>query len=146
MVPRQYRIHALLIVVAAVIIIYPLLNQRPSKEQAAAATQAALAFLQQVDAGQFAQSWQMTAAATRETIGEQEWVAHLAKVHAITGPVVTRTEASMALSDPVDKGQEGVYIVITYATAYQHKADAGEIVTVMLAPDGVWRVAGYYIK
>jgi hypothetical protein len=41
---------------------------------------------------------------------------------------------------------DGEYVVIQYDTKFDNKAAAVETVTVARGKDGVWRVAGYYIK
>ena len=41
---------------------------------------------------------------------------------------------------------DGQYVVIQYATSFEHRAAAIETVTPMLDKDGKWHVSGYYIK
>ena len=41
---------------------------------------------------------------------------------------------------------DGRYVVVQYDTVFENKASAVETVTPMADPDGVWRVAGYFIR
>jgi len=46
----------------------------------------------------------------------------------------------------VPGGPDGQYVIIEFAASFENKKTAIETVTPMLEKDGVWRVAGYYIK
>jgi hypothetical protein len=41
---------------------------------------------------------------------------------------------------------DGSYVVLQFETRFEHKAAAVETVTSMLDRDGVWRVAGYFVR
>ncbi len=146
MLPRKYRIHALLLGVALLIIFIPLFNKRPPADKAAAASVAATRFLQEVDADRFAESWRLVAPPTQTKFAQQNWTDGLQKIRSVTGPLLQRSEVKMTVSIPDKDSPKGEYIVITYDSRYQNRADASEVVTVMRSPDGIWRVAGYYVK
>ena len=40
----------------------------------------------------------------------------------------------------------GEYVVLMFNTGFDQRSAAAETVTVVKEPDGVWRVAGYFIK
>jgi hypothetical protein len=145
-IPRQYRIHAVLILSALLIIFLPKFNERPDKEKAQAAAAAVDAFLHRVDTDKFAESWQISASLLKGKVPEQLWADQLGKIRAVAGPLVERTEESMTYSTSAKDSPEGEYIVVTFDTSFERKKDASEIVTVMLDTDGTWRVAGYFIK
>jgi Protein of unknown function (DUF4019) len=144
--PSKYRIHAALILVALLIIFLPLINERPDKEKAAAASAAAEKFLHLVDTDQFSQSWQISASLLKEKVPEQKWVDQLQRTRAITGPLVERAQDSMSYSTSAKDSPEGEYVLITFDTTFKAKSKVSEIVTVMLDKDKTWRVAGYFIK
>lgn len=146
MLPRKYRMHAALLLIALVIIFLPLYNEHPDKQKAAAATTAATRFLQLIDANQFAESWQDSASLLQEKVPEQKWVEQLRKTREVAGPLVTRKQTSISYSTSAKDSPEGEYILIMYESAFKAKADAQEILTVMLDKDQTWRVAGYFIK
>ncbi|ALC15868.1 hypothetical protein DSOUD_1084 [Desulfuromonas soudanensis] len=146
MIPRQYRIHAVLLLSALLIIFLPRFSERPEKEKAQAAAAAVDAFLQRVDSDRYAESWQISASLLKGKVPEQLWVDQLGKIRAVAGPLVERTEESMTYSTSAKDSPEGEYIVVTFDTSFERKKDASEIVTVTLDTDGVWRVAGYFIR
>ncbi len=41
---------------------------------------------------------------------------------------------------------DGQYVVIQFETSFENKKKAVETITPMMAPDGTWRVSGYFIK
>lgn len=41
---------------------------------------------------------------------------------------------------------DGEYVMILFASSFEHKNEAVETVTVMHDKDGTWQVAGYFIK
>ena len=41
---------------------------------------------------------------------------------------------------------DGHYVVIQYATTFEHKKSAVETITPMQEADGSWKVSGYFIK
>jgi len=41
---------------------------------------------------------------------------------------------------------DGKYVIIQFETSFENKASAVETVTPMQDADGVWRVAGYFVK
>jgi hypothetical protein len=142
----KYRIHVVLILMALVIIFIPLFNERPEKEKAEAASAAAAEFLQLVDTGKFAESWQNSASLLKEQVSQEAWIEQLHKIRATTGPLVERTQEEMTYSTEAKGSPEGEYIRIVYDTAFEARRDASEILTVMLDEDETWRVAGYFIK
>lgn len=146
MIPRQYRIHAVLLLSALIIIFLPRYNERPDKEKAEAAAAAVEAFLHRVDTDKFAESWKIAASMLKEKVPEQLWVDQLGKIRAVAGPLLERTEESMTYSTFAKDSPEGEYIVVTFDTSFERKKDASEIVTVTLDTDGDWRVAGYFIR
>jgi len=145
-IPRQYRIHAVLLLSALLIIFLPRYNERPDKEKAEAAAAAVEAFLHRVDTDKFAESWQIAASMLKEKVPEQLWVEKLGEIRAVAGPLLERTEESMTYSTSAKDSPEGEYIVVTFDTSFDRKKDASEIVTVTLDTDGDWRVAGYFIR
>lgn len=146
MLPRKYRIHAALLLMGLVIIFLPLYNEKPDKQKAEAASTAATKFLQLVDTDHFAESWEVSAALLKEKVPEQKWVEQLSKTRTISGPLVSRKQASISYSTTAQDSPEGEYILLIFDSVFKAKEKAQEIVTVMLDKDHAWRVAGYFIK
>jgi hypothetical protein len=145
LIPKQFRIHVVLIVAALFMIIYPILSERPDTEKAEKATVAAMEFLQLVDSEKFAESWETAADLMKEKVTRQEWVEKLTKARTLSGALIKRTEKDASYSTSAKDSLEGEYIALTFDSKYQRAASVSEYVTVMLEGD-LWRVAGYFIQ
>ena len=62
------------------------------------------------------------------------------------GAVLTRKLKSKTYATELPGAPDGQYVVIQFDTAFQNKRVAVETVPPMLADDGSWLVAGYFIK
>lgn len=147
MIPRQYRIHVVLMIAAALMIILPLLNEKPDAEKAAVATAAADEFLQLVDAGHYDASWQVSAKLLQEKVSKEKWVEQMQQIRGDLGPLVSRKQDDISYATAAKDSPDGEYIQIFYNTDFKNKPGVKETITVMLEKsDGHWRVAGYFIK
>ncbi len=145
MIPKQFRIHLVLILACAFMIIFPILNETPNTEKAEKATAVAMEFLQLLDDEKYAESWQSAAVLMREKVTQEDWVEKLTKARVLSGALVERTEESSSYSTSAKDSPEGEYIALTFASKYQRAESVSEYVTVMLE-EGHWRVAGYFIQ
>ena len=62
------------------------------------------------------------------------------------GKLVSRKLKSREYAEKMPGAPDGRYVVVQYDTVFENKASAVETVTPMADPDGVWRVAGYFIR
>jgi len=145
LIPKQFRIHLVLILACAFMIIFPILNETPNTEKAEKATAVAMEFLQLLDDEKYAESWQSAAVLMREKVTQEDWVEKLTKARVLSGALVERTEESSSYSTSAKDSPEGEYIALTFASKYQRAESVSEYVTVMLE-EGHWRVAGYFIQ
>jgi len=145
LIPKQFRIHIVLIIAAVFMIVYPILSERPDTEKAEKATAVAMEFLQLIDAAKYAESWQMAATMMKEKVTEKEWVEKLTEARALSGTVVKRSEKSVSYSTSAEDSPEGEYISLIFSSKYQRAESVSEYVTVMLE-EGHWKVAGYFIQ
>lgn len=145
MFPKQFRIHAVLILACLFIIIFPMLSERPDSEKTQKAMAAAMEFLHLVDADKYAESWQSAATLMQEKVTQEEWVETLTKSRARSGAQVERAEKNASYSTTAKDSPEGEYILLTFEADFQNIKSVDEYVTVMLEGDR-WRVAGYFIK
>jgi hypothetical protein len=107
------------------------------------ATARAQAWLSTMDAGNYAQGWAAAAPYLQRAAPKEQWEVSMNRVRAPLGRVLSRTTRSAtatrtAYNDPC--------VIVELDTAFEHKPSAVETVTLMPAPDGEWKVAGYYIK
>ena len=145
MIPKQFRIHIVLIIAAIFMIVYPILSEKPDTEKAEKATAVAMAFLQLVDAEKYAESWQMAADMMKEQVTKKDWAEKLTKARTLSGELVERVEESVSYSTSAKDSPEGEYIALTFDSKYQRAESVSEYVTVMLE-GGHWKVAGYFIQ
>ena len=147
MFPRKYRIHAFLALMALVIIFYPSYRRKPDQQRIDTSSAAAVAFLQQVDDGQYAQSWEACSAYLKKDIPQQEWVERLSAVRAATGKLLDRKQKNYIYTkEPKEGIPEGEYLVYVFSSKFTDKDELTETVTLMLEKDNAWRVAGYFIE
>jgi hypothetical protein len=111
-----------------------------------AATNAAESWLKLVDEQHYAESWQGAASVFRTAISSEAWSQAVGGVRGPLGKLGTRRLASANYTTSVPGVPDGKYVIMVFETSFEQKAAALETVTPMQDSDGVWRVAGYYIK
>src|ERR1017187_2246124 len=120
------------------------IQSNPAAEQAA--IQSAQVWLDLVDGGSYAKSWEDTAAAFKLVVNQADWEKTARGVRTPLGKMVSRKIKSQQYATFLPGAPAGEYVVIQFATTFENKADAVETVTPMLDKDGQWKVSGYYIK
>lgn len=103
-------------------------------------------WLQFVDDGSYAYSWEAAAAYFQSVITKEEWVESVRDIRAPLGEVVSRKIKKAFYRTELPGAPDGEYVVIEYDTVFENKSTAVETVTPLLDKDGVWRVSGYYIQ
>ena len=111
-----------------------------------AAMAAAPAWLSQIDAGSYTNSWRDASAYFKGAVSEKGFQDALAGARKPLGKLLSRklTKAQNATSLP--GAPDGNYVVMQFDTSFANKKQAVETVTFMQEKDGKWRAAGYYIK
>jgi hypothetical protein len=117
---------------------------RPKPELLAQHSQ--VPWLQLIDSGKYADSWQEAAQTFHAHIAKDKWVAAMKLNRAPLGKMISRTLTSARFTKSLAGAPDGQYVVIVYETRYEHKQAAVETVTSVQELDGDWRVAGYFIK
>ena len=115
-------------------------------QQESAAIVAAESWLNTVDHGQYAASWQAAAAYFKQAVTEAQWVQSLQSVREPLGEHVSRQVKSATYQTALPGAPDGEYVVIQFTTVFTHKEQAIETVTPMKDADGAWRVSGYYLR
>ncbi len=116
----------------------------PEKEKAAVA--AAEKWLALADAGNYGESWTQAAELFRNAVKPEQWEQAMLAVRKPLGKLVSRTLKSASYKTSLPGAPDGEYVVIQFATSFEHKDSAIETVTPMMDKDGQWRVSGYYIR
>lgn len=111
-----------------------------------AALAAADAWLALVDRGKHAESWDEAAPLFKNALTRDKWSETLNAVRTPLGKRLSRKPTSKQYTTSLPGAPDGQYVVIQYETSFENKKAAVETVTPMLAPDGRWRVSGYFIR
>jgi opacity protein-like surface antigen len=112
----------------------------------ASAEAAAQTWLGLVDAGDYAKSWDTSARYFRNSVPQSQWASQVSAVRGPLGAVKSRRVASAKFTRSLPGAPDGEYVVITFSTSFEHKAEAAETVTPVKDPDGQWRVSGYFVR
>lgn len=113
----------------------------PPKAQAAT-----LQWLKLADAGEYAATWEQAAGLFKTAVAKVDWERAVQQVREQLGKVTSREPKASEFRRSMPGVPDGEYVVSQFDTRFEHKADAEETVTVRKDEDGVWRVAGYYVK
>jgi hypothetical protein len=116
-----------------------------SKEEAAAIF-AAKKWLALVDAEKYAESWKEADEYFRHTVQPQLWVESMKALREPFGKLISRTVNAKIYKTALPGAPNGEYVVIQFKTSFENLKTAVETATLMMGKDGVWRVAGYYVK
>lgn len=143
---KQARLHIILAISALAMIVVPMLDTRIDPAKADAAREAAGRFLEQVDKGGYAESWQLSAKPLQEQISQEKWVEKLGAGRLRTGALVERKEDDVRYTTETKDKEDGEYITLAYDSRFQKAPKVGETVIVMLEQDNRWRVAGYFVE
>ena len=147
MIPKQLRIHAVLIVAALFMILIPLYNhnKRPDDQMLEQAQPVAVEFLALVDSGKYPESWQSLAPIVRDKIKQKEWIEKLDKARSKSGGIVQRVQESTRSVTSLKDSPEGEYIILSYESDFQRAEDVSEYVAIMRDGDS-WKVASYSMQ
>jgi Protein of unknown function (DUF4019) len=111
-----------------------------------AAESAALTWLSLVDAGNYAQSWSAAATFFRQQVSQSQWQAAAAGARGPLGALKSRQLLSAMPTHSLPGAPDGDYVVVRFASSFEHKTTAVETITPMKDADGAWHVAGYFIQ
>jgi hypothetical protein len=116
-----------------------------SKKEAAALV-AAKKWLALVDDKKYAESWNEANEYFKHTVQPKLWVESMKALREPLGKLISRTVETKIYKTALPGSPEGEYVVIQFKTSFENLKSAVETVTPMMGKDGVWRVAGYYVK
>jgi Protein of unknown function (DUF4019) len=116
------------------------------QEPKQAAQQSAASWLELVDSGKYAESWQSASTLFKAAVTPEQWKSALHASRDPLGKLLARKLTSSTYKTSVPGAPDGQYVVIRYDSTFEHKQSAVETITPMLDKDGKWRISGYYIK
>jgi hypothetical protein len=117
------------------------------------ALNAAERWLVPVDAQRYNDAWAMAAESFKAKVPRDSFRDGIARIRKDYGKVVKRSGEKMAFRGDVpapDQGdptpKPGAEVAILFDAAFAGNKQAQEEITMVYEKDGVWRVAGYYIR
>ena len=134
------------VVVALVMMGIAQIAHSSESEAIETAIKAAESWLADVDAGDYARSWEQSAELFREAVTPEQWDQALSASRKPLGSLTSREVKTTQYETSLPGAPDGEYVIIQFTTSFTNKNSATETVTPMKDPDGVWRVSGYYIK
>ncbi len=108
-------------------------------------TDSAITWLEIVDSGEYAESWNQTAPFFQSQLSRKQWEQALSTVRTPLGKLVSRQVKNSSPLASLPGAPDGEYIVVTLRTSYENKESATETVTVSNV-GGKWQVVGYFIN
>lgn len=112
----------------------------------AAAREVAAIWMKEIDGDQYGKSWDQAASLFQSEVTREKWETNMIRVRGLLGSAEKRKLVSSRYQHSLPGMPDGDYVVITWATQFEHKARALEIITPMKDKDGRWKVAGYVIR
>ncbi|MCV6623320.1 MAG: DUF4019 domain-containing protein [Cellvibrionaceae bacterium] len=104
-----------------------------------------ISWLEMVDNGQYAQSWDATAPYFKSQVAKDDWQKGLTQVRKPLGKVLNRQISNSDIRSSLPGAPVGEYIVVTLSASFEKMSRATETVTLKKEGDN-WQVVGYYIK
>lgn len=108
--------------------------------------EAAVAWLDLLDSGQYAASWDQSARQLQSTVPRSAWIASVRDRRAPLGPVVARRLKWASYTETLPELAVGQSVVLEYETRFENKVSAVETVTPVKDAHGVWKVGAYSIR
>lgn len=108
--------------------------------------EAAVAWLDLLDSGQYAASWDQAADQLQRTVTRPAWTALVRDRRAPLGPVLARRLKWASYTETLPDLAVGQSVVLEYETRFENKVSAVETVTPVKDARGVWKVGAYSIR
>lgn len=105
-----------------------------------------LSWLAVVDSGDYSASWSRASKSFRSALSEEGWIEKVRMARGPLGEVSSRLMRRATAEKNPEGAPDGDYIIVTYDSSFENKAEATETHTLINEPDGAWRTAGYFIK
>ena len=115
-------------------------------EAVATARDSVNTWLELIDADQFSESLENASPILRNAITDENWNQSLRGSRSPLGTVQSRKLLGAKFANDLPGVPPGVYVVFGFASVFQEHDNIIETVTAKKDDNGVWRVAGYFIR
>lgn len=112
----------------------------------AAATDAALSWLELVDAGDYGSSWDAAAEAFQGMVTKGQWSAAVGDARSQVDPLGDRSRTDAQYTTELPSAPAGEYVVLRFSTEASGDRTVTETVVPMKQEDGSWKVSGYFVQ
>ena len=134
------------ILIALFLGVYASVNHADEMAEFQKAQLAAQTWLQSLDQGNYATSWQETAEPCKKAITAAQLQTSVNEVRTPLGQLISRQPILAQYTRTLPNAPAGEYVVVQYQTRFANRDTVTETVTPMREGDGVWRVSGYFLK
>lgn len=110
------------------------------------AERAANDWLALIDGKNYAESYDEAATFFKAMVDKNDWIKTLRNLRSMLGEATSRKLLSSKRANKMAGAPDGEYVILTYKTKFDKKADAREVIVPMLDKDGKWRISGYHIQ
>ena len=111
-----------------------------------AATEAALSWLELVDAGDYGASWEATPGVVQNAVTQEQWSSSIGQARSQIDPVGERTRTDARYTTDIPGAPEGEYVLLRFSTEASGDRTVTETVVPMKQEDGSWKVSGYFVQ
>lgn len=114
-------------------------------EAVSQARTAALAWLAQLDAREYGETWKAAGELLQGAVTQKEWVAKVGATLGPMGSVTSREAKSSEYATSLPGAPAGEYVVLKFDLVFENTQKAVETVILGKEKDGLWRVSGWNI-
>jgi hypothetical protein len=136
----------MLIATSLLLIIVPAINKIPSQQVAEKAMAAAANFLFLVDTEEYLKSWEATSSTLKNILPRDAWHEQITEIRELLGPIIGRDYQEISYTQHAHNVPAGEYVVLTFLSRFEGRSYATETITLKLAKDNTWQVAGYHVR
>lgn len=105
----------------------------------------AMRWLETIDSGRYAESWDDAAPYFQMQVPREEWIKAVQSVREPLGEIVSRELISKSLHGSLPGVPDGNYVVSKFDSSYNNKQHAIDTVTLVQTQEQ-WKVVGYFIN
>ena len=122
------------------------MNAAAAESDADVARRVAESWVAIVDGAEYARSWETLAVELRRKVSREDWATDMRTLRAPLGALQERSLIGARFVRDLPDAPPGEYMVVQYSSRYEHFPAVLETIVPMRGDDGVWRVAGYFIR